>query len=162
MIKAYTAALAAALTLAGGPTRGQGGLADLDMIAMMHGRCSRLLVAGRNQSNVCASMVINETFKSGRVGFTFLVGQAAEVIFSGMGPRQRKLTANKVFQPLDAVIFTINGPAPRPMRMPAIGGCMYENPFAGRAGVACLAHTVRGDYAGAFMSDGKEPVIKQF
>lgn len=134
----------------------------LESLAAMHGACTRLSGPGRDFSGLCGPTLINETFRSGRTGFTFLGGESAEFAFSGMGPRQVKLTPDKVFQPIDSLILTLNGPPPQSNRLPATGGCTYSNPYAGRSHVSCVAHTARGDFRAAFVSDGREPTIKRF
>lgn len=134
----------------------------LESLAMMQGVCSLLGAPGRDFSNLCGPTLLNETFKSGRTGFTFLGGESAEFAFSGMGPKQVKLTPDKVFQPIDSLILTLNGPPPQSNRLPATGGCTYSNPYAARSHVSCVAHTARGDFRAAFVSDGREPTIKRF
>ncbi len=128
-------ALAALIVLSSEPglASAQSGGSQLDSLIMMNGTCKHLLVAGHDESSSCVPKVINETFKTGRTGFTFTVGDAAVISFSGMGPRQVKLSPNKVSQPLDRILFTLigMGSATKVNRVPATGTCVYTNPYAG-------------------------------
>lgn len=135
---------------------------DLDYIAMMDGRCERLVLAqGPDASSRCEPHLMNEVFKSGRVGFTFMVGDLAVVSFSGTG-QQVKDDPNTASQPVDRVTFTLIGTGTPPNVIPAAGVCTYTNPYAGPSHVTCSAHTSNGNFEGAFVSDGHDPKIKHF
>ncbi len=156
------AALSAATVIIGSAAPAQSEHSPLQSLALMNGKCIRLIIAGHDQSAHCMAKLINESFESGRTGFTFTAGDAAVISFSGMGPRQVKLTADKVYQPVDRLIFTLLGMGTPPNNLSASGSCTYTNPYAGPSHVSCTAHTAHGDFAATFLSDGREPEVRRF
>jgi hypothetical protein len=140
----------------------QAGPVDLDAIAQMNGKCVRLKFASTDATKACENKIINETYKSGRVGFTFVAGDLAIVAFSGAGQTQRKLTADKVLQPIDAIFWTLIAQGAKPISVKATGSCTYTNPYKGPSSISCVAHTDQGDFQGNFLSDGQPPEIQHF
>lgn len=161
MARSILTVLAALLLMSDWSAAAAGSLANLESVAIVKGHCSRLVIAGREASATCAPMVINDAYRNGRVGFTFTANQVADISFSG-GAEQIKVNANKVSQPLDAVIVTSLGASARSRTERAAGLCTYENPYAGRAEVVCVAQTGSGSYSAAFMSDGRAPDLHRF
>jgi hypothetical protein len=134
----------------------------LDHIATMNGTCTRLIVAGADATRACTPRVINEVFKNGRTGFTFTESDFAVVSFSGMGRMQIKDDPNKVTQPVDTIIFTLIGMGTAPNKVKAAGKCTYTNTNLGPVRISCSAHTAQGQFEATFLSDGQDPIIKQF
>ncbi len=135
---------------------------DLDYMATMNGTCTRLIVAGADATRSCTPRVIIEIFKNSRTEFTFTESDFAVVSFSNVGRMQIKDEPNKVTQPVDTIIFTLIGMGTAPNKVKAAGICTYTNPNLGPVRISCSAHTAEGQFEATFLSDGRDPIIKQF
>lgn len=133
-----------------------------DYITTMNGTCTRLIVADADATRACAPRVTNEVFRNGRTGFTFTESDFAVVSFSGIGKMQIKDDPNKVTQAVDTVIFTLIGMGTAPNKVKAAGICTNTNPNSGPVTIWCSAYTAQGQFEGTFLSDGQDPIIKQF
>lgn len=152
--------IAASTLICGGPAYSQSGdMKNLRAVAMMHGTCGKLVMAGEDVSEGCQGLITNTMYKTGRTGFVFTAGDVAVVTFSGAGaPAQGDQASAR----LDKVIFTLIGTGTEPNVLPATGTCTYTNPYAGPSRINCSATTKIGRFSGTFVSDGEEPDIKQF
>jgi hypothetical protein len=170
MSKIPHAALASALVVVVGaglgipaasakPPEGKGGL-DLEYLATMKGACSRLVLGGQDLSGACVPKIVNQVYRSGRTGFTFVAGEQTIVSFSGMGQDQTHDNPDQANQPIDKVTFT--QPGSGPAAEPATGVCSYTNPYKGPSTVKCVAKTARGEFSATFVSDGAEPSMMKF
>jgi hypothetical protein len=129
---------------------------------MLRGVCQSLLAGGHDFSKGCTGRLVNETFKVGRTGFTFTIGDLGVITFSGSGS-QVKPTADSAVQPIDKVIFTLTGMGTPPNVAQAVGRCSFANPFLGRPmTVVCSAETKNGRYSARFLTDGRTPDAKSF
>ncbi len=144
------------------PEKAPTGLAGLEYLATMDGQCSRLVLGGKDASSACEPHVLNEVFKSGRVGFTFVAKDGTVVSFSGQGPKQVKLDPDTVSQPLDTVILTQAGAKTPPAAAKGTGACTYTNPMKGPSHINCSARTEHGQFEAVFVSDGQPPTFKTF
>lgn len=133
-----------------------------DYIATMNGTCTRLIVAGIDATPSCTPRIMVEVFKNNRTAFTFTESDFAVVSFSGIGRMQINDDPNKVTQPVDTIIFTLIGMGTAPNKVKAAGICIYTDPNAGPVRVSCSARTSQGPFEATFLSDGQEPIIKQF
>lgn len=127
--------------------------ANLTAMFSVAGECQMLVVA--EEERPCKDVVINTEYDSGRIGFYFIDDSEGGGIisFSGKGWEQRSPAENLRLQPLDALILEGG-------KVPAIGVCSFENPFAGQARIQCSAFVESGEmYSGFFISDGAEPKL---
>lgn len=134
-------------------------LSNLHAIAIMQGTCHRLVIGEKDASSNCESKLTNTMYKTGRSGFTFLVGDLAVVTFSGADSPAK---GNSASIRLDKVIFTLIGTGTEPNVVPATGTCTYTNPYAGPSRVHCSASTESGRFSGSFVSNGQPPDIQEF
>jgi hypothetical protein len=134
----------------------------LKTLVLERGRCAKLIAAGRDFSHDCTGLSTNEEFVNGRNGFTFIIGKMGTVSFSGAGPDQVHLDADHVTQPVDRVVFTLLMTGATPNVIKAVGACRFANPFKGSTTTICEASTSKGPFSARFVSDGKEPEVKQF
>jgi hypothetical protein len=128
-------------------------------ILLVKGRCDRLITLGQDMTQKCQSTVMNTEFADGRTGFYFTEADGTALTFSGMGPQQTKLDANNIIQPVDTVIFNVQG---KISKMKAAGKCQFGNPYNGPAPIACRADTASGAFEGDFTTDGSAPDVKKF
>ncbi|WP_114227210.1 MULTISPECIES: hypothetical protein [Sphingomonas] len=134
-------------------------LTNLKAVAIMHGRCRSLVVAGKDASRACSSLVTNSMYRTGRGGFVFTAGDLAVVTFSGFDTgAQGDIAEIK----LDHVIFSLIGTGTPRNTVPATGTCTYTNPYAGPSHITCTALTKSGRFAATFLSNGQEPEFKRF
>ena len=134
-------------------------LSNLHAIAIMNGTCDGLVMGDKDASSGCEGKLTNTMYKTGRSGFTFLVGDLAVVTFSGAdSPAKGNIARIR----LDKVIFTLIGTGTKPNVVPATGTCTYTNPYAGPSHVTCSASTKSGRFSGSFVSDGKPPDLQEF
>jgi hypothetical protein len=136
------------------------GALDLAYLATMKGACSRLVMGGQDLSGACQPQILNQVYRSGRTGFTFVAGDKAIVSFSGMGQDQTHDNPDEANQPIDKVTFTQIGADTK--AEPATGVCSYTNPYKGPSTVKCVAKTARGEFSATFVSDGAEPAVTKF
>jgi hypothetical protein len=134
-------------------------LENLSAIAIMNGRCSQLVFAGKDATRACVGKITNTMYKTGRAGFVFMAGDLAVITFSGADSPAR---GDQATVRLDKVIFTLVGMGTEPNAIPATGTCTYTNPYAGPSRINCSASTKEGKFSGAFVSDGAEPDIQRF
>ncbi len=128
-------------------------------ILLVKGRCNRLITLGQDMTAKCGSAVINTEFADGRTGFYFTEADGTALTFSGMGPQQTKLDENNIIQPIDMVIFNVQG---KISKLTATGKCRFGNPYNGPAPISCQAETKGGAFEGDFMTDGSAPDVKKF
>src|SRR5690349_11485706 len=114
---ALATALAAPPAVAGAQDRDLG---NLHAIAIMNGTCQRLIMGDKDASSGCEGKLTNTMYKTGRSGFTFLVGDLAVVTFSGADSPAK---GNMATIRLDKVIFTLIGTGTKPNVVPATGTC---------------------------------------
>ena len=142
-----------AAVIAATPALAQEHRASLTAMFSVAGKCQMLIVS--EEERPCKDIVVNTEYDSGRIGFYFIDdGEGGGIIsFSGIGQEQRSPAENLRLQPLDAVILDSG-------RMPALGICSFENPFAGQARIQCSAFIESGEmFSGFFISDGREPKL---
>jgi hypothetical protein len=142
-----------AAVIAAAPALAQEHRASLTAMFSVDGKCQMLIVS--EEERPCKDLVVNTEYDSGRIGFYFIDdGEGGGIIsFSGMGQEQRSPAENLRLQPLDAVILDGG-------RVPAVGICSFENPFAGQARIQCSAFIESGEmFSGFFISDGREPKL---
>jgi len=89
------------------PSRSTGSpmVKGLSTVAVLEGRCTKLLAGKYDWSRGCMARMVNETYKNGRSGFTFVVSDLGIIVFSG--DQQVKSSEDKVSQTVDTVIFTL-------------------------------------------------------
>ena len=133
---------------------------NLSSRAALEGTCVALVVSGDDVSDRCHNVVLNAVYKDGRSEFIFLARDMATASFSG---DEEKDTPEGATLRVDRVILaTLRNNKPLPITLPANGTCVYSTPDFGRAKVTCSASTVRGDFSGAFVSNGKTPKTELF
>ena len=156
-----TAAIAmAAIASFTTPATAQGSNFDnLHAIAMMDGKCAQLTFAGQDGTQRCEGKITNTVYKTGRSGFTFLIGDLAVITFSGADSPAK---GDQATVRLDKVIFTLIGTGTKPNVIPASGSCTYTNPYAGPSRINCSATTGDGKFSGSFVSNGQPPDIQEF
>lgn len=127
--------------------------ANLTAMFSVAGECQMLIVS--EEERPCKDVVVNTEYDSGRIGFYFIDDSEGGGIisFSGKGQEQRSPAEDLRLQPLDMLILEGG-------RVPAVGVCTFENPFAGQARIQCSAFVESGEmYSGFFISDGAEPKL---
>lgn len=132
---------------------------NLSAIAFLKGTCQSFVVGGKDASRKCLGKLTNTVYRTGRSGFTFVVGDLAVVTFSGA---DSPAIGNRAAIRLDKVIFTLIGTGTPPNVIPASGRCTYTNPYAGPSHVNCSATTKDGPFSASFVSNGEPPDIQQF
>ena len=132
---------------------------NLAAIALLQGTCGHLVVGGKDASSRCEGKLTNSIYKTGRSGFTFLVGDLAVVTFSGADSPAK---GDQATVRLDKVIFTLVGTGTPPNVVPATGTCTYTNPYAGPSHVNCSAATKSGSFSASFVSNGEPPDLQRF
>ena len=142
-----------AAVIAAAPALAEDHRASLTAMFSVAGECQMLIVS--EEERPCKDAVINTEYDSCRIGFYFVDdGEGSGITsFSGLGREQRSPAENLRLQPLDAVILDGG-------RVPAVGICSFENPFAGQARIQCSAFVESGEmFSGFFISDGREPKL---
>lgn len=129
---------------------------------VMTGQCTYLSIRGSDVSGKCENLLESHTLTNGRVGFTFVGGDVATIVFSGLGAHQVTLSSRSASQPVDRVTFTLLGMGLAPNILKATGECSYSDPFSGRATIRCTAKTSVGEFGAEFETDGREPSAKRF
>jgi hypothetical protein len=151
-----------ALALTGWASQGlAAGLGSLHDMVILKGRCAQFQAMGYNMTPVCEPHMVNENYRTGRSGFTFVFNHGSVLTFTGMGSRQVKTSADSVVQPIDGIIMT-SGRGPKTSSYPAVGQCAFTNPYKGVAQVRCSATTDAGPYVALFVTDGNAPETKVF
>ncbi|MDP3495096.1 MAG: hypothetical protein Q8R82_18450 [Hyphomonadaceae bacterium] len=157
-------AVAAAIICSGGDNaraaQSKGAVPSLDSLAIQNGRCTRLVLAGRDMTRGCNAQVLNEVYSNGRVTFTFTVSNSTTVTFSGAAP-QVKLSGDVIVQPLDRFVWRLDAGVPS-ITKPVAGTCRYTNPYRGQATISCEAKGSEGIYRASFVSNGSPPMIRDF
>jgi hypothetical protein len=144
---------------ASAPAKSSGNLDNLAGLAMLNGTCSKLVVAGHDESEACVGKLSNTIYRTGRTGFVFVAGDTAVVTFSGMDtPVKGDVGSVR----LDHVIFGLMGTGTDPNSLTATGSCRYTNPYAGPSHVDCTASTKIGRFSASFVSDGEGPDMQRF
>ncbi len=128
-------------------------------LLVMKGKCSHLVVSGKDFTADCGSALMNTEYTNGRTGFYFSAGKGQNVIFSGLGSEQLKLQGGEILQPVDSIIMALSAKSERAR---AVGECRFGNPFTGSTEVSCRANTSKSVYEGDFKSDGSKPAVKRF
>lgn len=121
------------------------------------GKCQQLIAGNRDMTKGCVGKVININYDDGRSSFYFVIGDLAVLTFGGMGSQQVKLNADEVVQPIDTIIFGLNGAGAKPNDVHAVGSCKYTNPYKGKSFVRCESTTSQGKFSADFETDGKPP-----
>jgi hypothetical protein len=129
-------------------------------LAVLHGTCTSMLVPSFDFTRGCRPTLTNQILQSGRIEFTFTIGNGAIVTFSGSAP-QIKQGPDTAVQPIDRVVFRVDPAAP-PNTMRAVGKCTYSNPYKGPARVSCEGAQREGSYSGEFKTDGSPPTMQAF
>jgi hypothetical protein len=159
-MRLYLSALALALSALQTAAQARDpGLSSLHAIAIMNGTCKQLTIADKDASSGCEGKLTNTIYKTGRSGFTFLVGDLAVVTFSGADSAAK---GNSATIHLDKVIFTLIGTGTDPNVIRATGTCTYTNPYVGPSHVTCSASTKSGRFSAAFVSNGQPPDLQEF
>lgn len=111
-----------------------------------------------DMTRFCQGKLVSFTTANGRVGFIFLIGDEGILQFSGAGAKQTQLAGERASQPIDRVRFTLAKTAPEAATTTdATGYCVYGNPFAGTAKVACRVISAQRTFVAEFVTDGSPP-----
>jgi hypothetical protein len=124
-------------------------------IAVVKGRCERLILSGRDLTHQCTSNLINTSWnKINRTGFYFVTADGLALTFSGIGHQQVKVSDDRAIQPIDMLI--VGGD-----KFASVGSCDFSNPYKGvPAKVICSLTTERGEhFEGIFLTDGERPKV---
>lgn len=129
-------------------------------VATLNGTCTKAEAGDvMIDAKYCLPQIMNTNYRDNRTAFTFVVqgpkGGATVISFSGDGSSQIHLDHDNVVQPIDKVVFTLNGSSDY---LKAEGSCSFANPEKGTpAPISCNARTSEGIFAGQFISDGSSP-----
>jgi hypothetical protein len=135
------------------------GIKDLTNIVFLNGQCTELRIGSKDARSGCTGKIFNTIYRTGRTGFTFMMGEQAVVTFSGFG---KPAVGNRGFSTLDRVLLKWTGSEGEREALLATGTCSFTNPYAGPSHIKCKAFTKRGTISASFVSDGKEPEIESF
>ena len=129
---------------------------NLAAMAFVKGSCSRLVIAGRDDSARCQATIVNDAWKNGRSSFIFSARGWGMVSFYGV---DSKAVGDQAVLHVDTILVTRERPAPVPTRVRATGRCTYTNPYAGPSHIDCSATAGGKSYEGVFVSDGTPPDV---
>jgi hypothetical protein len=137
-------------------------LADNPMTDLLSltGSCASVRLYGKSVDRNCTA-AMNTLYKNGRSGFYF-VAENMVLTFSGNGDLQVRQDANTSNQAIDLILLSnpkASGNS-NPVRLVAIGKCLFENPFLGKpTKLICSAMTENGEFEATFEHDGSEPKV---
>jgi hypothetical protein len=126
-------------------------------VATLTGTCTRLtLMDVATDPTLCSDTLLNLKLPSGQLGFTFVVGQKA--IMSFFGTRRKRIQRHNGDSgfPIYKVYVTSDDGT---VDLIAVGSCVLSHPHDKKAPakVSCAANTIRGNFAGEFVSNGVIP-----
>lgn len=160
MKRRTSALLTLAVTALGGsaPSAAQD-YSNLRALSIITGTCNRLIIAGRDLSRGCDGRVVNTAYRTGRIGFVFMVRDLAVVTISGtIASSESEVAEIRV----DRIFLTLTGTETPPSDFSADGRCQYANPNRGRAFLRCSGTTGREQFTADFMTDGSPPSFQEF
>ena len=153
--------ISCAMILIASPFAVAKGLDDLNALAIVSGRCEKLVVSGNDMSSHCGDKIVQSMYKTGRTGFTVTVGDKGTVVtFTGI--EGAKPDANSQLQSVDKVILNLNIKGVPPSSTSANGSCSYSNPYLGPMTISCSATSGKDAYLLEFRTDGSEPKLTDF
>ena len=133
-------------------------LDNLASLAIMSGKCHKLVIGGADASAHCKPMVTNTAYRTGKSSFTFVAGESAIVGFFGADSRAER---DKAVLKVEQITLNLMMGTPSTMA-PATGTCTYTNPYAGPSLLQCSAISGGKTYSATFVSDGRAPELKRF
>lgn len=158
MMKKLSLIATAALMLAG-PSASFAQEPTAPPVMVSAGKCSKLVVAGKDVTKQCKNEVASAPLPGGVVMFIFTQGKGL-VGFTGdatklAGDKKTGVAAVPVLE-----VSIRSGKEPKVIAAKS-GLCKFSDPYSGKpAIVTCTAQTAQGTYTGWFKSNGKAPTAR--
>lgn len=123
----------------------------------MKGTCNKLVIGLSDYGQKCQGQLMNSAYKSGRVGFWFLLSDGGVFTFSGLDGENPTEDSDVIL--LDKMIVNLGGGADHTKTVPVSGKCIHTNPYLGEpAMVSCSGTFKKGQrFSAIFVSDGSPP-----